>query len=58
VWGVLGKVVQSNARFVLSDRLEVDLEYVRMPAGNAKRAEMTKERSLDVLSVIKRVLLL
>ena len=34
VWGVLGKVVQSNAIFVLSDRLEVHLDHVTMPAGN------------------------
>ena len=34
VWGVLGKVVQSNARFVLADRLEVHLDHMRMPAGN------------------------
>ena len=26
VWGVLGKVVQSNARFGLCDRLEVHLD--------------------------------
>ena len=54
VWGVLGKVVQSNARFGLSDRLEVHLDHVRKPAGNGKRAEKTKGRSLDVLSEIKR----
>ena len=29
VWAVLGKVIQSNARFVLSDRLEVQLDHVR-----------------------------
>ena len=33
---VLGKLIQNNARFVLSDRLEVHLDHVRMPAGNAK----------------------
>ena len=45
VWGVLGKVFQSNARFGLSDRLEVRLDHVRMPAGNGR--ENTKGRSLD-----------
>ena len=33
VWSVLGKVIQSNARFALTDRLEVHLEHVRMPVG-------------------------
>jgi hypothetical protein len=33
VWSVLGKVIQSNARFALTDRLEVHLDHVRMPAG-------------------------
>jgi hypothetical protein len=52
VWTVLGKVVQSNARFALSDRLEMHLEHVRMPAGNGR--EKTKGRSIDVLSAVKR----
>jgi len=54
VWSVLGKVVQSNARFGLSNRLDVNLDHVRMPAGNGKKAEKTKERSLDVMSAIKK----
>jgi hypothetical protein len=54
VWSVLGKVIQSNARFALTDRLEVYFDHVRMPAGNGKKAEKTKGRSLDVLSAIKR----
>jgi len=36
VWGVLGKVVQSNARFGLFDRLEVHLDHVRVPVGNGR----------------------
>jgi len=56
VWDVLGKVIQSNARFCLSDRLEVHLDHVRMPVGSGKKAEKTKGRSLDVLSAIKRIL--
>ena len=44
VWAVLGKVIQSNARFGLSDRLEVHLDHVRMPVGNGKKAEKTKGR--------------
>ena len=52
VWGVLGKVTQSNARFGLADRLEVHLDHVRMPAGNGR--EKSKGRSLDVMSAIKR----
>ena len=58
VWDVLRKVIQSNARFRLSDRLEEHLDHVRMPVGNGKRAEKTKGRSLNVLSAFKRVLLL
>lgn len=50
VWGVLGKVVQSNARIGLSDRLEVYLDHVRLPVGNGR--EMTKRRFLDVTSVL------
>ena len=57
VWGVLGKVIQSNARFGLADRLVVHLYHVRMPAGNGKRAEKTKGRSLDVMSAIKKSIL-
>jgi hypothetical protein len=52
VWSVVGKIIQSNARFVLNDRLEVHLDHVRMPAGNGR--EKTKGRSIDVLSAIKR----
>ena len=47
-------MIQSNARFGLTDRLEVHLDHVRIPAGNGKSAEKTKGRSLDVLSSIKR----
>jgi len=54
VWAVLGKVIQSNARFGLSDRLKVHLDHVKMPIVNGKRAEKTKGRSLDVLSAIKK----
>jgi len=54
VWAVLGKLIQSNARFALSDRLEVHLDFVRTPAGNGKRVEKTKGRSLNVLSAIKK----
>jgi len=48
VWSVLGKVVQSNARFGLSDHLEVHLYNVRMPAGNGRTVQKTKWRSLEV----------
>ena len=54
VWDVLGKVIQSNARFDLSDRLEVHLDHVRIPVLNGRMAEKTKGRSLDVLSEIKK----
>jgi len=53
VWSVLGKVIQTNARFPLTDRLEVHLDHVRMPAGNGKNADKTKGLSLDLLSTIK-----
>ena len=52
VWSDLGKVVQSNARFVLGDRLEVHLDHVRMPVGNG--CEKTKGRSLNVKSAIEK----
>jgi hypothetical protein len=42
VWDVLGKVVQSNSRFALCDRLEVHLDHVRMPNGNGRQAEKRK----------------
>lgn len=51
VLGVLWKVVQSNARFGLSDRLDVHRNHSRMPVGNGR--ENTKGRSLDVASAIK-----
>ena len=35
---VLSKVIQSNARFGLTDRLEVHLDHVRIPVGNGKLA--------------------
>ena len=44
IWAVLGNVIQSNAIFGLSDRLEVHLDHVRMLARNGKGAEDTKGR--------------
>jgi hypothetical protein len=55
VLDVLGKVVQSNARFGFVDRLEVHLDHISMPAGNGR--VKTKGRSLDVLSAVKRSIL-
>jgi hypothetical protein len=52
VWDVLGKVIQSNARFALTDRFEVHLDHVRMPVGNGR--EKTKGQTLNVLRAIKR----
>ena len=53
-WSVLGKVVPSNARFGPSDRHEVNLDHVRMPAGNGRTVEKTKGRFLNVLSAIRK----
>jgi hypothetical protein len=53
VWDVLGKVIHRNSRFGLTDRLEVHLDHVRMPASNRRGAEKTKGRSLGVLSALK-----
>ena len=53
VLGVFGKVVESNATFDLSDRVEVYLDHMRMPAGKGKRTEKTRGCSLDVNSAIK-----
>jgi hypothetical protein len=52
VWDVHGKVIQCNARFALCDRLEVNLDIVKMPNGNG--GVKRKGRSLNVLSDIKR----
>jgi hypothetical protein len=56
VWSVLGKVIQRNDRFALTDRLEVHLDHVRMPVGNGR--EKTKWRSISVWSAIKRSIVL
>ena len=56
VWGVLGKVVQSNERFGLSDRLEVHLHHVSVPTVNGRMAEKTKGRSLGFMSDIKNII--
>jgi hypothetical protein len=52
LWSVLGKVIQSNARFALTNRLEVHADHVRMQVGNGR--EKTKGRSLEVLNAIKK----
>jgi len=51
-WAVLAKVIQSNARFDLSDRLEVYLDHVSVPAVNG--GVRTKGRSLYVMSAFKK----
>ena len=53
VWDVLGNVIQSNASFALTDRLEVHLDHVRMLVGNGNGGVKTKWRPL----LLKRVLL-
>ena len=57
VWGILGNIVQSNATFSITDRLELHLDHIRMPAGKGKMPEKTKWRSLDVLRTLKKVYL-
>jgi len=54
VWVVLGKVIHSNLRFGVSDRLEVRLDHIRTPAGNG--GVRTKGRSLDVMIAIKKII--
>ena len=51
VWGLLGKVIQGNARFGLTGRLEIHLDHVRMLAANGR--VRTKGRSL-YMSAFKR----
>ena len=51
-WSLLRNFIEDNARFALTDRLEIHLDHVRMPVGNGR--VKTKGRSLDVLSAIKR----
>ena len=36
IWDVLGKVIQSNAMFGLSDRIEVSLDHVSLTTGNGR----------------------
>ena len=50
------KSFKTNAWFGLIDRFEVHFDHVRMPAGSG--IDETKGPSLNVLSAIKRVLLL
>jgi len=52
VWAVLRNVILSNARFGLSDRLEVHLDHVKITDG--KGGVRTKGRSIDMLSSIKK----
>jgi hypothetical protein len=52
VLSVLGKAIQSNASFGLTNRLEVHLDNMRMSVGNGNGVK-PKRRSLDVLSAIK-----
>ena len=52
--GLPSKVVQSNDRIGLINCSEVHLDHITIPPGNGKLAEKTKGRSLDVLSAIKR----
>jgi hypothetical protein len=42
VWDVLRNIIQSNAMFGLSDRLELQMDHVRKPAGNGRMAEKAK----------------
>ena len=51
VWEGFSRVILSNVRFGLTDILEVNLDHVRMPAGNGR--EKTKGRSLNVLYTIR-----
>jgi hypothetical protein len=51
-WDVLAKVIQSNSRFVLTDRLEVRFYRVVMQAGND--GVKTKGLLLHILSAIKK----
>jgi len=50
VWDALGKFIQSNDSFGLRDRLEVDLDSIRMLAGNG--VVKSQGRSLHVLRVV------
>jgi hypothetical protein len=54
IWDLLGKVIQNNSRFGLTGRFEVHLDHVRIPAANG--GVKTKGRSLDMLSAIKKII--
>jgi hypothetical protein len=49
-----GKLCKVTLVFPLTDRIEVHLDHVRVPAGNGRMAEMTKGRSFNVLIAIKK----
>jgi len=44
VWAVFRKVIRSNVRFGLTDRLDVHLDHFQMPACKCKMAEKKKGR--------------
>ena len=59
VWSVLGKVIQSNDRFVLTDRLEIHLDHFEMPAGNGNQDDSThsdQERCIVGTWIVDEVL--
>jgi len=56
VWDKLSKGIQSKSSYCMTDRLEVHLDRVRIPAGSGD--EKTKGRSLDVLNAIKKRIVL
>jgi len=39
VWCVLGKIIQSNARFALTGRLEVHLVHVTVPVAKGRERQ-------------------
>jgi len=54
IWSVLGKVAQSNARFIALDKLIMTVHSVKMPVGNGREGIVAKGRSLETMVHLKR----
>jgi hypothetical protein len=52
IWAVFEKVIQSNARFNVLDRLTIQIHAVRMPSGSG--GTKAKGRPLSVMAHLKR----
>lgn len=54
VWSVMSKIIQSNARFLINDKITIHVDHVRMPLGNGRSFLKTNGQSVDTVSHLKR----